>query len=222
MNEEEKQKKEKESRFNLKEILENKRKKAGLSLGLYFIFFILVFVYIGAKGPSSEGQSNNVNKNIDNFNYGFITYNQYTPLMNDNYKYKVTYNLNFEEKNYEGERKGSTLSKIEDKSYIVGVKDILNINSVLRLIKKGNLAYKTQYTTGGSIQEYNVSINDFIDEYNIGIVTSEKENIVVRIYSNDSYVNKVYFDLSSLGKTINSDYSSYIIEVNYSDLNSIK
>ncbi|MFA5602145.1 MAG: hypothetical protein WDA21_00180 [Bacilli bacterium] len=212
------------NKFNIKEMLKDKRKKAGLTLGLYVLFFILVFIYMGSLGDSktTEDQiNNNENNNTDTYDYGQITYSKYTPLMNNNYKYKVNYYIGDKEDNYEGERKDDNYSVIPEEDYILEVKDVLNIDSILELIKKSKLYEETKYFSGVVLQTYNVPINSFCDEYDI-VLNNETDNIIMKVYANTSYVDKIYFDITNLANSMDNNITKYEVEVYYSNVNSIK
>jgi len=215
----------KNNKFSLREILSDKRKKAGFTLILYLLFFILVFIYMGSVGNNKTAENetaDNINSN-DTYNYGTISYSKYTPLMNNNYKYKINYYINDKEESYEGERKDDSYSVIPEESYIVDVIDILNIDSVIDLLKESKLDYETKYSSSGVVlQTYNVSIKDFSEEYNILLSEEIDGNIVMKIYANASYVDKIYFDITNLANKMDSSITKYEVEVYFSDVNSNK
>jgi hypothetical protein len=233
MNEElndEKNKKE-NKQFNILEMLKDKRKSALFKLGLYGLFFIIVFIYIGAVGNNNNNdnkQNNNNHQVIDNHdsnsNYGYITYPQYASLLNNNYEYNINYYINDKEYNITGKRKDSSYSSLgkTETNNILTVPSVLNVDLLLSAIKKSTLLYKTEYGSGVKIQEYEVSINNFINNYNISLNDIVDKKVNIKIYSNGSYVDKVLFDITNIGNGMDSKISKYQIEVYFSKLNSVK
>ncbi|MFV0249552.1 MAG: hypothetical protein ACK5HP_00725 [Bacilli bacterium] len=196
-----------------KELWNNPRIHALMVLGLYAVFFVIIFIYITiSKNTTNQNVEikdsletlNNMNSyeyhykyeiNNEITNINGIKYNDINEFSIENNKFTIVNNK------IEGE------VSIDDKLYIL---EILP-NYIYSYIKLNNNLNETTYSDNTIKKEYIILIKE-IKQY---FGTESDENITVTTYEEDNQIYKIELDLTNIVE------EEYLITINYENINNI-
>ncbi|MBR6690517.1 MAG: hypothetical protein IKL65_04225 [Bacilli bacterium] len=198
------------------EDLKDPKKKALTKLGIYAVFFIIVFIFIGMGSNSTtppvytEEETTN-----DVTNYEYIYKINNNEILNE-----ITGTLNNNEDSFN--YNGLNYIKKEDIIYLNNAPitidfdvDRYKYNKIELLIE--NSDSKTTYTDNNKVV-YNMSANEYFallnEMNNCNNIDCTIINIPITVES-DTYINHVIIDLS------NYYGYKYIIDINYNNINKI-
>lgn len=218
----------------VKDIFQNKRKKALLSLGLWIIFFIVVFILVGRPSElqydyQSKSNQNSVEtessldnfKNMENFEYSYlieITENN----INDMYKIEGTYYNN----KYYFETNGNTYYISDNVIYLVDdtlkrltsvkeidPKSIFNRIDIKILTKDSIYSYisASEQNSSTTYKDGNVTKNNIYKSYNNRLI-----NITINEYGN--IIRSIELDFS---KYFDITYQMFKVSATYKNINNI-
>lgn len=200
----------------IKELLKDPKKKALVQLGIYGIFFLIVFILLSNGGKSSNSNySDYVEENTDVTNYEYVyklnnneVINQITGTLNNN---EDTFNYN-----------GLNYIKKEGVVYLNNTPVTLDFdvdkykyNNIELLIENNDS--KTTYNDSNKVV-YNMNVIKYFnllkEVNNCSIMDCNNINVAITI-EEDNYINYVLIDLS------NYYGYKYNIEINYNNINKI-
>lgn len=237
---EEKEKKQNKYIKFIKNLYKSKRGRAILFFGFYFIFFFVVISLIRTNYHSSPNitsiKDNNVKaiyelKKIENGNYHFIreeninglitnftgdkNANRIEGIMTSNnmfYNYFIYDNIN--------------LIKLTDKYEITNdlyhFNDITEDNNISKFLEKAYLVSKTEYETGNTIYNYEITTNTIdalINNTNIDI--ADIPNKIILETNQEDEVVKITYDLTSYATYLNKAMTTITITISYSNFGEI-
>lgn len=210
-----------------KELMKNKRYKAMFKLGLFILFFIIVFILIELN--SNDEYLDDINSSnqqglfdIDNYSFNYLVQTENmnnvisTNLTLDGYRNENKYVFEVLEHNkkyyYE-----ETLFTYDDTilpytgNKFIDV-ELYSPENIEKYIKKGKLDSTTTYSDGTIKKEYKIEVVTFASLIGENIITLEGD-VVITIYQKENKLQSVELDLIKYNK------SNIIIE--YSNLNNI-
>lgn len=209
------------------EIWGNPRYRSLIILGLYAIFFTFVIMYIRSLNDNSLKSPKVIDimeeyKNMDNYQYRATIKNTDTKVLIGkvdgsnqilNYNNKDYYIVN--DKIYTKEDKYIEL----DEKFLEF--DIWKIDPELvnKLLEKGEINSKTEFTDGISAKNYLVKISDFIKLY-FGEEIDDDRTINVTIYESSTQVTKVELDVTNvynMGQYANTNDYKITLEYEFID-----
>lgn len=203
---------------NVRENLKNPKKKSLTLLGIYFVFFIIVFVLL------SSAPTNEPIKNIEEPKKDVVTSYEYIYNLSDinnSIEIKGTHKDTEDLFTYNGlkyYKKNNILYSYQNNE----LKEIpsLNINidnynydSIKKMIDSSVLIDETTYNDNSSKINYEINIDDYLNFLNI-----EKTNLDITIpiiVSSSDYINEVSIDLTNYYKY------QFLIKINYNNINKI-
>lgn len=203
---------------NVRENLKNPKKKSLTLLGIYFVFFIIVFVLL------SSAPTNEPIKNIEDEKKDVVTSYEYIYNLSDinsSVEIKGTHKDTEDLFTYDGlkyYKKDNILYSYQNNK----LKEIpsLNINidnynydSIKKMIDSSVLIDETTYNDNSSKINYEINIDDYLNFLNI-----EKTNLDITIpiiVSSSDYINEVSIDLTNYYKY------QFLIKINYNNINKI-
>lgn len=225
----------------VKTLSKSKRGRAVLFFLFYFVFFFIVISLIRSNYSPNENypskESNNINaeyslEKIEAGNYHFTreevidneilnftgdkSNNKIEGLMTNNnslYNYFIYDNIN--------------LIRLTDKYEITNelyhFNNITDDSNIFRILKRATLISKTEYETGNTIYNYEITTNtldEILNSKNIDIADIPNK-ILIETNGEDEVV-KITYDLSSYATYINGISCITTITVNYSNFGEIK
>ena len=212
----------KDNKNIIKELNSTPRGKAVLFFVGYAFFFVflVIFVRFGARGNGSNRLEYD---KVSHYNFSIRN------ITNENYQFRHSVLIDNESVVYEGNRyKDNDLFKVVKNTgsydyYRNGVNYFVNnnglwistdspynymnffdIDSVMHLINKSTLMYKTDYESGKRVYSFNVStttIHDLLEGVNLDLADDPNE-IIVTVDEN-RYAEKFEFKLNSYCKGLN-------------------
>lgn len=203
---------------NIRENLKDPKKKSLTLLGIYFVFFIIVFVLL------SSAPTNEPIKNIEDEKKDVVTSYEYIYNLSDinnSIEIKGTHKDTEDLFTYDGlkyYKKDNILYSYQNNE----LKEIpsLNINidnynydSIKKMIDSSVLIDETTYNDNSSKINYEINIDDYLTILNI-----EKTNLDITIpiiVSSSDYINEVSIDLTNYYKY------QFLIKINYNNINKI-
>lgn len=199
----------------VKEWLKNPKKKALTQLGLYAIFFIIVFALIGMGNSANTPNYIHENTNKEATNYEYIYKINNNEMINH---ITGTFNNNEDIFNYNGLNYNKKEGVIYLNDTVVTLDfdvDKYKYKNIELLIE--NADSKTTYTDSKKIV-YNINIVEYFTLFNevnnCSTMDCTTINIPVTV-EKETYINYVIIDLS------NYYGYKYIVEINYNNINKI-
>lgn len=205
----------------LKELWKHPRYKSLMKLGLYFLIVVIAFGLLTLGKLTSEPVKYTEPK---------------TPLENylEMKNYEYTYDIKYQKKNQTINQmfNGTKYEDINEfkylnKKYYILSDNIYNkeTNEIVNNLTEFNLLYLEP----NSIVELitSVDVKESITKYNDS--NSKKEYVInfdgsiiyITIFEEDNYIVKVNLDVTDMVKKTSKDITSYIVEINYSNINNI-
>ena len=209
----------------IKEFLKDPKKKALTQLGLWFIFFIFVFLILS----SGNSSSNTYIPNVENTKTPMETYTE----MNG-YTYKVTYinidKVDIIEGTYYNSTSLLTFNNLkyyyENALYVIdndfyylsnieyNIEKIFskNLSSIINGLEEES---KTTYKDGSIVTNYNIDSNKIYD-YLFNMPSTYTNLVSISIKQVDNKITKVTIDLTNLGLNLTK------IDIEYSNIDNIQ
>lgn len=205
---------------------------------LFFAFYFLFFIVIGASIRNDNASSVDNNQNSSSFDFSLesITNNNfgftYEVLIDDE---RILYNgiknsdkeeFNIRDMKYYKENENYFVNtngvwiKCE-KPYLYS--QFYDADNILALLTNASYVSKTEYDSGKKVYTFSIasaSINKLFENNDLDI--EEIPNEIVVSVDEFNYVNEVKFKLDSYCKAKNICTNSMIIDLNYSDYGSIE
>ncbi|MBQ7140986.1 MAG: hypothetical protein IJO32_05730 [Bacilli bacterium] len=212
-------KKLKETYEFIKEKLEDTRTRSATILGLYAIFFFLLFLLL-STGTGNNVEKANTNNLEEIINYSNIqkeyeyTYNLEIREIDKITKYLITGKESIEEKNnlvkiYNDVSQDYVIDNSSEKLYD---EEFINLNKIISLVNDIDYEYTTEYKNGDILKNYLVPLNKINYLYDL------KENIEISIYEYDNFINKIVIDLTNYEIKNNNNIESVIYTLEYKNI----
>ena len=223
-----------------KELSKNKRGRALLFFLFYIIFFVILISMI--RGSYNE------TPNFDNNNSNINAIYKLDGIENGNYHFTREENINGEITNFTGDKADNriegvmttnnlfynyfiydniNLIKLTDKYEVTTdlyhFNNIIDDNMIENVIKKSTLISKTEYETGNTSYNYEITTNtldNIINNTNIDL--DMPVNSISLETNEDDEVIKITYDLSSYATYINNIPTTTTITINYSNFDRIE
>ncbi len=223
-----------------KELSKNKRGRALLFFLFYIIFFVILISMI--RGSYNE------TPNFDNNNSNINAIYKLDGIENGNYHFTREENINGEITNFTGDKADNriegvmttnnlfynyfiydniNLIKLTDKYEVTTdlyhFNNITDDNMIENVIKKSTLISKTEYETGNTSYNYEITTNtldNIINNTNIDL--DMPVNSISLETNEDDEVIKITYDLSSYATYINNIPTTTTITINYSNFDRIE
>ena len=223
-----------------KELSKNKRGRALLFFLFYIIFFVILISMI--RGSYNE------TPNFDNNNSNINAIYKLDGIENGNYHFTREENINGEITNFTGDKADNriegvmttnnlfynyfiydniNLIKLTDKYEVTTdlyhFNNITDDNMIENVIKKSTLISKTEYETGNTSYNYEITTNtldNIINNTNIDL--DMPVNSISLETNEDDEVIKITYDLSSYVTYINNIPTTTTITINYSNFDRIE
>lgn len=206
----------------VREILKDPRKKSLVKLGIYFIFFIFVFILLKGAGnntsaPIIEKEKTSMESFNDMNSYNYkVTYtniDKIDVIEGTYYDNKSLFNFNNIKYYYE-----DILYIIDNDSYYVGnieynISKIFNKN-LYNIINNLEEESKTTYKDGTVITNYIIDSNK-IYNYLFGTESFYENNVTISVKENLNEIHNIVLDLTNLGLNLTK------IEIEYSYIDEI-
>ena len=213
----------------VKELRKTERGKAILFLGIYFIFFVLLFLIINLGVENTTLPED----------YELSTTDKYLVdrILKENYFFNYTIYVDGTTAIYNGQKNGDmelfAFNGINyyynGDSYFVNsndqwtlttdpyiFKDFIDFERLGEVIVDATYISKTEFDNGETLFNYQVSSNSLIKVIeNIDTDIMEIPNSVIFTADEDSYLNKIELDLSSYGKFKGICTDSFKITLDY-------
>lgn len=213
----------------LKELWKVPRYKSLITLGLYGIFFLSIYLIILISSMFNKPEENyeidpiDMYSQMESYEYIYdIKSNLYTYEVNGTY---VNGKDNFSINNNDFYIENNIISA---KNIQINLPEVLSIdllmirpNILANIFTKENLKSKTEYENGNTKEIYNVLVTDF----NITFLQEPYDSskyIEFTVYIEDNLIKEINIDLSEIMQVVNSNIQSYTIDISYSNINNIK
>jgi len=197
-----------------KKMYENPRTRAAVILGIYFVFFVFLFILMKAPNPNSDINNDkiiNYTNISENYNYTYsveIGKNDIT----DKYMFTGTNdNGNITEK---VELYNNVSKKYEE---IFDYEDInpkfIDLNTVISYVNDIKEEFTTEYKDGTIQKNYLVELNTIDNNIN------QSGTVEINVYEKDLFITKIIIDGTNFDSKSNENVtnSKYILE--YSKIN---
>lgn len=204
-----------------KELWSDRRYRSIIKLSLYFIFFAIIFLFLGLSTKNEYSYDEVVNFE-DYVSYEFVT----NININDN-----IYNLNGEryyEKYkflYNDEIFNLTYEDIQE-SYLD--KNIINSfnftpDLINNIINKSELVSEKKIISSNQIiSEYSISLSKYLDILDFNLSNYDNPDFIsIIVTESDNLVTKIELNLTNFYKNMEEDYFKYEISISYNSINSV-
>ena len=204
-----------------KELWSDRRYRSIIKLSLYFIFFAIIFLFLGLSTKNEYSYDEVVNFE-DYVSYEFVT----NININDN-----IYNLNGEryyEKYkflYNDEIFNLTYEDIQE-SYLD--KNIINSfnftpDLINNIINKSELVSEKKIISSNQIiSEYSISLSKYLDILDFNLSNYDNPDFIsIIVTESDNLVTKIELNLTNFYKNMEEDYFKYEISISYNNINSV-
>ena len=210
------------------------RYRSLMILGMYFLFFLIVIIYVKIMGMLS------INVEPEN-KIDALTYFR----MMDNYEYSYVLETNILDRVYTVDVDGIRYDDVDNfdaSNYDFYVKDniiyssghemdIIDILPIDLLALRPNRLYEAinysvdknsiQYQDGDSKVTYKIPVSKYNAAFLQGIEESD-EVIEITTYESNGVIYKLELDIYNLMKLVNSEFESYTVVIEYSNINNIE
>lgn len=203
--------------FNfIREKLRNPRTRAATILGLYFIFFIFVIVWLRSvptNTTNNESDEKIVNYSEVQKSYDY-QYNIEISTTDDSLKYLITGNYNKENEIRKIEFYNNETNSYEITNEYEFVNDkLLVLDNIISYVNNLESEFSTNYKDGTIQKNYLVPINK-IDEY-----LENNNTIEINVYKKDDFITKIILDTTNLDKVYNENILKVKYTLEYKNLN---
>lgn len=206
-------------------ILKNRKYRAVITLFLYFIFFFILFSMANLNGNDNYNGKDNYIDVPNNLLNDYQSYYFEIELNINNQLYNFsgsyiddTYSIDFNENNYN--------FKLSDTQNIDLNKDIINslnynLNFINEVIKNSELiSEKNILTDNSKVDEYTISLNDYLNLNDIYIKEYNKEDLIyIYVTIKDDNIVAVELNLDNLYKYYEEEYNKYNFKINIKEIN---
>lgn len=206
-------------------ILKNRKYRAVITLFLYFIFFFILFSMANLNVDDNYNGKDNYVDVPNNLRNDYQSYYFEIELNINNQLYNFsgsyiddTYSIDFNENNYN--------FKLSDTQNIDLNKDIINslnynLNFINEVIKNSELiSEKNILTDNSKVDEYTISLNDYLNLNDIYIEEYDKEDLIyIYVTIKDDNIVTVELNLDNLYKYYEEEYSKYNFKINIKEIN---
>jgi len=211
----------KEKLIKLKELWKIPRYHALMVLGLYAIFFLIIFLIIivlNFFGNISEEENSEITVKT--------TFQNYIEMESYEYTYDILYKIGNNEYStkIEGIKFNNNKFKYLNNYYYIENNKVLNENKEevsitdINLIDLEPINIEKLLNNNKEITKTIYKDNTIKKEYK---VIGEKYNLYFVVYEKDNFVNKIEINAYELIKLKNNKISAYNIEINYKNINNI-
>lgn len=205
----------------IKKGLENPRLRAITILGMYAIFFFLVFAFLNAGSrvnTNAKNENNNSQiKNIENYknisnNYKYsctIDYNEDGNIE----KYLLTGKISNTEKNELVQIYNKDLNEysiIEKPNFIND--DFIILDKIIPYVNKKEYEFSTSYKDGSILKNYKVPLGKINEIY------SNAKAIEINIYELNDNISKIVIDSTNYDKVENDKIESVLYTIEYENI----
>ena len=210
---------------------------------LFFLFYVIFFIIIISMLRGSYNESPNYNDNESNIN----AYYKLDGIENGNYHFTREENINGEITNFTGDKSDDkiegvmasnntfynyfiydninlikTTDKYEVTSELYHFNNITDDNNISKFLEKAYLASKTEYESGNTSYNYEITTNtidSIINNTNLDI--ADIPNKITLETNEEDEVVKITYDLTSYSTYINNMPPTTTITVSYSNFGEI-
>jgi len=191
----------------IKEKLRNPRTRAATILGIYFIFFI--FIFIGLRTTPNNSQSNN-GTNVINYDIVQTNYNYKHEIeistTDNTLRYLISGSNINEQETQKIEFYNNQTNKYEETNEYQFINEkLLDLNIIIDYVNNIESEFSTEYKDGTIQKNYLVPITK-IDE-----TIDSQLNIEINIYEKNGFITKIIIDSTNLDKT----YNQNILKIKY-------
>lgn len=204
-----------------KELWSDRRYRSIIKLSLYFIFFAIIFLFLGLSTKNEYSYDEVVNFE-DYVSYEFVT----NININDNIynlngeryyeKYKFLYNDEIFNLNYEDIQE-SYLDKNIINSFNFTPDLIDNIINNSELVSEKKIISSNQI-----ISEYSISLSKYLGILDFNLSNYDNHDFIsIIVTESDNLVTKIELNLTNFYKNMEEDYFKYEISISYNSINSV-
>lgn len=210
------------------------RYRALIKLGLYLIFFGLIFLYLEVMSLLSSGSSSIEDvdaldkfKTMNNYEYNYVLE---TNILDKVYTVDVNglrYDGKdlFEVSNYDYYVENSI---IYSDNHSVDITEVLPVD--LLMFRPENLYSKLENSIDREVVEYQngdkkVMYKIPVHEFNVGFlqgINVDNEVVQITTYESNNEIYKLELDIYNVMKLVNPEFESYTVLIEYSNINNIK
>ena len=202
-----------------KELWSDRRYRSIIKLSLYFIFFAIIFLFLGLSTKNEYSYDEVVNFE-DYVSYEFVT----NININDN-----IYNLNGEryyEKYkflYNDEIFNLTYEDIQESYLDKNIINSFNFTPDLidNIINKSELVSEKKIISSNQIiSEYSISLSKYLDILDFNLSNYDNPDFIsIIVTESDNLVTKIELNLTNFYKNMEEDYFKYEISISYNNIN---
>ena len=230
----------KENFNKIKEIYANRRYRALITLGLYFLFFIFVYLIISSGKPISETDNHLPSDMIRDF--GAITNYEYTyeieqTIDNEFIYFNITGERDLNKEVFIVENDSNNYFIENDEIYIIKdnkkeiildnpiFTDLLKFrpNNIEKLISSSTLqATTTNHQQNTIIKTYSLTTKDFVKLHFNNEIDNEEDFISINVTEKDNNIIRIEIDFSNMKNNEEYKINFNKLEINYYNVGNVK